>query len=185
MNYPTFAHFALSKAVFGNKIQPRAVALEDVVKKVNKYGSAVKKAYDHENAQSEYEQTINRFLADVEITMTAKFIGNRQSDFCPGHNCDIYQITFSRAGRMPLVINDFCQAVYYSYGGLLAPTAYSVLAGVTKDAPESFEFFCADFGYDTDSISAKSTWKACLKEWDHVKRFFTEAELDFLRENAV
>jgi hypothetical protein len=185
MNYPTFAHFALSKAVFGNKIQPRAVALAEAVKKVDKYGSAVKKAYDHEKAHSEYEQAINQFLADVEITMTTIFLGNRPSKFSPGHNCDMYQITFSREGRMPLVINEFCQAVYYSYGGLLEPTAYSVLAGITKDAPESFEFFCADYGLNTDSIADKQTWEACLTEWDRVNRFFDEAELDFLRENAV
>jgi hypothetical protein len=37
---------------------------------------------------------------------------------------------------------------------------------------ETFEDFCGDFGYDTDSRSAERTWKACRQMADQLRRLF-------------
>ena len=35
---------------------------------------------------------------------------------------------------------------------------------------ESFDYFCSEFGYDTDSMKAYKTWKACKRSFDKFKR---------------
>lgn len=60
------------------------------------------------------------------------------------------------------------------------PTLYSVLTCLTKYDPESFEDFCANYGYDEDSRNAEKTYKAVLKEWENMNRLFTSEELELL-----
>lgn len=63
-----------------------------------------------------------------------------------------------------------------------APTAYDVLACITKYNPGEFEDFCADYGYDTDSRKAKKVYKAVVKEWLKVSAMFNAEELEQLAE---
>lgn len=58
--------------------------------------------------------------------------------------------------------------------------------GVTmRDAEcgaQSFEDFCADMGYDTDSRSAEKTWRACKVTAVGLARLFSDGMLRDLRE---
>lgn len=54
--------------------------------------------------------------------------------------------------------------------GAKVPTAYDVLACLTKNDPGTFEIFCSDFGYDIDSKKAERIYKAVIKEWEGVER---------------
>ena len=63
-----------------------------------------------------------------------------------------------------------------------APTAYDVLACLTKYDPGTFEDFCGEFGYDTDSRKAKKTYRAIMDEFMSVSRLFTESEREELAE---
>lgn len=60
------------------------------------------------------------------------------------------------------------------------PTLYSVLACLTKYDPETFEDFCANYGYDNDSRKAEKIYKAVVKEWKNLNRLFTSDELELL-----
>lgn len=62
------------------------------------------------------------------------------------------------------------------------PTPYDVLACLTKYDPYSFENFCSDFGYDTDSRQAFKTYKAVRKEWKNVEILFNSEQLEQLQE---
>lgn len=62
------------------------------------------------------------------------------------------------------------------------PTAYDVLACLTKYDPGTFEDFCSDFGYDTDSRTAKKTYKAVKKEWANVQTIWDDSEIEQLAE---
>lgn len=62
------------------------------------------------------------------------------------------------------------------------PTAYDVLACLTKYDPGTFENFCAEYGYDVDSRKAEKTYKSVKEEWMNVERIFTESEMELLRE---
>ena len=53
-------------------------------------------------------------------------------------------------------------------------TAYDVLATITKSNPGSFNSFCFDFGYDTDSKKAEKTYFAVQEEFENVDRLFSD-----------
>ncbi len=63
-----------------------------------------------------------------------------------------------------------------------APTAYSVLACLTKYDCGTFEDFCSEFGYDSDSRTAEKTYKAVCNEWLNVQRLFNDTEIEILQE---
>lgn len=62
------------------------------------------------------------------------------------------------------------------------PTAYDVLACLTKYDVGSLEDFCSEFGYDTDSIKANETYKAVKDEYSGVCSIFNVDEMEQLRE---
>ena len=66
--------------------------------------------------------------------------------------------------------------------GFAAPSAYNVLSCLTKYDPGSFEDFCGEFGYDTDSRSAEKTYQAVKNEYSNLCRLFTDAELELMQE---
>jgi len=63
-----------------------------------------------------------------------------------------------------------------------APNAYSVLACLTKYDPGTFEDFCSEFGYDTDSKKAEKTYNSVVNEWNNIKALFNDAEIEELQE---
>ena len=64
----------------------------------------------------------------------------------------------------------------------IAPTLYDVLTCLQKYDVGTFEDFCSEFGYDTDSRNAKKTYKAVVKEYDKMCSLFSNDELEVLTE---
>lgn len=62
------------------------------------------------------------------------------------------------------------------------PSAYSVLSCLTKNDPGSFDDFCSEFGYDTDSKKADKVYQSIFNEYNNLCRLFTENQLEELRE---
>ena len=62
------------------------------------------------------------------------------------------------------------------------PTEYDILACLEKYSYDSFSDFCAEFGYSTDSISARETFLACGEEYAGLRRIFTEEQMEKMRE---
>lgn len=62
------------------------------------------------------------------------------------------------------------------------PTEYDILAAVEKYNYDSFSDFCSEFGYSTDSISARETFLACGEEYAGLRRIFTEEQMEKMRE---
>ncbi len=62
------------------------------------------------------------------------------------------------------------------------PTAYDVLACLTKYDIGSYDDFCSDFGYSTDSRKARKIYRDVLKEWKNVEKMFSPEQLELLRE---
>ena len=77
----------------------------------------------------------------------------------------------------PIYLDDYCVKVPG-----IPPTAYSILACLTKDDPRTFEDFCSEFGYDTDSKKAEKTYNAVKEEWLKVCSLFSDEELSELQE---
>lgn len=64
------------------------------------------------------------------------------------------------------------------------PSAYSILACLKDSAGDSFEDFCANYGYDTDSRTAERTRHAVLEQERNVRKLFTHDEIEALAEIA-
>jgi hypothetical protein len=64
------------------------------------------------------------------------------------------------------------------------PSDYDLLACVAMDSycGDTFEDWCGDFGYDTDSRKALDLFLKCQKTSADITRFFTTAELEQLQE---
>lgn len=63
-----------------------------------------------------------------------------------------------------------------------APTAYDILSCLNKYEPRTFEDFCGNFGCDTDSRKAERVYFAVQKEWDGIRRIWSEKEREQLAE---
>lgn len=59
---------------------------------------------------------------------------------------------------------------------------YDVLADCTAYDPGTHEDFCAEFGYDTDSIRDLKAYLAVQKEYHELRRIFTPEQLEALQE---
>lgn len=88
----------------------------------------------------------------------------------------VFKITLKKGGKQYTF--NFGQSIAE---GSNEPTLYSVLACLTKYKVGSFEEFCSDYGYDTDSRTAEKTYKAVLKEWEAMERLFNNEELELLQ----
>ncbi len=66
--------------------------------------------------------------------------------------------------------------------GEKTPTMYDVLSCFQKYDTGTFENFCGDFGYDSDSRNAEKIYKAVSKEYEAMTRLFNSEELDMLQE---
>lgn len=87
------------------------------------------------------------------------------------------RLKLSYSGEIPYTLQS-CDNVFPP----VAPTAYDVLACLTKCDPGTFEDFCSEFGYNADSRTAEKTYKAVCKEWADVCRLWSDAEIEQMQE---
>ncbi len=132
----------------------------------------------------EYHAQAKSFLAKHGLRFRATHKAEKCPLFCDGtcKHGDQYRVTISRkaGGRISF---DFWNSLHDMQNGT-QPHAYDVLACISGDTycAETFEDFCADFGYDTDSLKAQDTWKRCAKFAKRLQAFFTADELTQLVE---
>lgn len=108
------------------------------------------------------------------IAKSKKFVDKiNGNEFGPTGNCI--------KGKLKVInlqfLNEYCNEVNGT-----PPNEYDVLACLTKYDPGDFENFCSEFGYDTDSRSAKKTYKAVVKEWMNVCSLWNDEEIEQLSE---
>jgi hypothetical protein len=64
----------------------------------------------------------------------------------------------------------------------IPPNEYDVLACLTKYDPGTFECFCDEFGYDTDSKKAEKTYNAVKDEYLNLCTLFSPSEMEEMQE---
>lgn len=138
---------------------------------------------------SDWGENALRNLYDVTITtrrgsMTVKFWDSL-------HNTQITQMS----------VEDYAKSIFRMHYGCLTsceriqaskklkamqneakPTAYDVLACLTKYDCGSFDNFCLEYGYSNDSIRALKTYLAYSKEYEALCRIFNAEQMEELRE---
>lgn len=122
-----------------------------------------------------YEKQATDFLAATDTTFEVKFDKNDFHFAGDKERRDIYAVTFKRGQKLFRL--KFGQSINDTGKGI-APTAYDVLACLTKNDPGTFEDFCSEFGYEQESRRAEKTYKATCKEWADVCRLWSDAEIE-------
>lgn len=125
----------------------------------------------------DYNKQAADFLNATATSFTATF---KKHDFYflgDTERRDIYRITLKN--KLHTYRFNFGQSIANTG---ITPRPYDVLSCLQKYEVGSFEDFCSDFGYDTDSRSAYKTYKAVMKEWKNVELLFTPEQIEQLQE---
>lgn len=138
---------------------------------------------------NEYEKQANDWAEKWGVTMTARKLGHFAFHEEDADTRDVYEIALTRDSRrmtfkfgQSLVdsrydqtfsagpywrklerLNEGTFALFFKHRGK-KPTMYDVIAGIQRQDPGTFEQFCGDFGYDTDSRKALQTYFAVQQE---------------------
>lgn len=145
-------------------------------------GRAVNVEWDERNSDL-------RNLYDVTITTPRGSMSIRFWDSI--HNTQITQMSVEeyakrrfKAEYKCLTIGDRIKAQkeLKSMQAEAKPTAYDVLACLTKYDCGSFDNFCTEYGYSNDSIRAMKTYLACCDEYRNLRRIFTVGQMAKLSE---
>lgn len=137
---------------------------------------------------TEYDKQAQKFLKKTNTSFKAEF--DKHDKYFPGdkESRDIYNITLSTHGRVKHKVVP-TGSYTFTFGQSIVnteknkrPTPYDVLSCVEKYDPESFEDFCSNYGYDTDSRSAEKTYRACKEQFLSISELYTEEELELLRD---
>ncbi len=165
-----------------------------------KLGSKILNDYDKhvkEPEQNEYTKQAQEFLDNTDTTVSAVF-DSYGPHFEDDKDCrDIYNVTITRGSRSfsfkfgqsinesryhaPSNYNSFREGYKRLKAGT-RPSAYDILACLTKYDPEDFEFFCDNYGYDNDSRKAERIYNAVCKEYRNVCSLWNDSELEQLQE---
>lgn len=113
-----------------------------------------------------------RAIVRVEITRNGRTI-----DFRFGMSIrDTEVLQEKDRVRMQRSLREVSRIKREVFGGLL----YSILSCIRSDyyCPNSFEEFCSELGYNTDSRKALRTFEACREQSFKLQRIFTEKEIE-------
>jgi|SRR5882672_3289550 len=124
---------------------------------------------------------IDARIAAAGIVMTATATDANPNMDDTSHDMDHWSCKFRRAGSARVM------TVIFSMGSGhhgKAPTACDVLDCLASDATgcdgRSFEDWCGDYGYDTDSRKAERTWKATVRQSAKLQQFLGDDFAAFL-----
>jgi hypothetical protein len=69
------------------------------------------------------------------------------------------------------------------------PTAYDVLACLQKYDPDTYEYFCDEFGYDRyDTFTGRKNkiavkiYNSVCREWEAIEKLFSQEQIEILQE---
>jgi hypothetical protein len=126
---------------------------------------------------SSYEQQAIDFLNSTSTGFTSTYKTHDFYFYGDKETRDIYTI----------VLKNKLHRYRFNFGQSIAnagehPTPYSVLACLQKSDVGTFNNFCDEFGYNSDSRKAFKTYKAVKREWENVKKLFSPEQIEMLQE---
>jgi hypothetical protein len=126
---------------------------------------------------TDYQKQAQDFLKKTHTDLKVKFLETAKYFDDDKEERDIYRVTVRRVPQGAAYKKSFSfkfgQSINCSKTGE-EPTAYDVLTCLTKYDPGTFENFCGEYGYDTDSRKAEKVYKAVVKEFAGVNRLFSD-----------
>jgi len=131
---------------------------------------------------SEYYVHALQFLRDTKTVLTIdKAIPQRKPLWAKDTPHGIhYSVTLEN--KRGAYTFDFWDSIAAKANGT-TPKEYDILACLDyMDSSETFADFCAGFGYDTDSITARDTYEAVKEQAQNLRRIFTPKQCEALSE---
>ena len=129
---------------------------------------------------SEYTEQAKQFLTRHNLKFRAVYLDYRPYFADDTESRAIYRCTISGKGRGRYSCQ-FGASINMTLDNT-PPSAYDLLACITKYDPEDFETFCSELGYDTDSRRAHRDWLAVRRDWAKVEKFFEADEIEEMKE---
>lgn len=126
---------------------------------------------------SSYEKRAIDFLNATSTSIISKWKEYSQHFADDKVNRHIFRVT----------IKNKLGSYTFSFGQSIAqdatpPTAYDILTCLQKSDVGSFDDFCSEFGYDTDSKKAEKIYKAVCEEYTNLCRLFSHEQLENMQE---
>lgn len=159
---------------------------------------------------SKYTKQAKDFLEKTKTRLDIEYIGHGYHFEDDEQTRDIYRFTLVRDGRKytakfgqsiahsgtataPIAYNKNAKTPFAwgettapsksdILGKRQAPTAYDILACLTKYDPGTLEDFCREFGYDIDSKKAERIYVAVCREYKGVCLIWNDKEREELAE---
>lgn len=129
---------------------------------------------------SEIETAVDELLSTAMVDYSATRIGERTTD---NWKHDLWHISFYRRGLQKSCEFEFRTGIGHrskKTGLAIRPKAAIVLHSITRDASarnQSFPDWCADYGYDSDSIKALNTYNECCEAATKLRQVFKVEEI--------
>lgn len=133
---------------------------------------------------SEYQMQAINFLLETETTCDIVLVGQ-----------DVSSWSKTAVNKYSVTLKNKKHSYTFNFWDSIANTQanksarfdfYSVLACLGFYTPESFDDFCAEFGYEfkneSDYIKAKQTHLDCLDQQRQLRKLFTAEQLEKLSE---
>lgn len=140
---------------------------------------------------SKYDKQAIAFLSQTKSTVSRHF--SHTGKYFPGDKepRDIYNVTIiSPRHAFTFTFGDsLARTQERKFGEKIIPppSAYTILASLTKYPVESLDEFASEYGYSDGKMKISEVIKlheAVKKEWENVSQLWTEEELEMLREIA-
>ncbi|ADX32114.1 hypothetical protein PAK_P30100 [Pseudomonas phage PAK_P3] len=156
----------------------------------------------------EIETSVDEFLKSIDVTLATVPLGERKVEDWVH---DLWSVSFIRGdGRRGVLDTEFRTGIGHRKATIpmpvdirrlapnilarvawekrhikpVAPKAACILSSLILDCDvgsSTFEEFCGDFGYDTDSRKALDTYMACQETTSKLRRLFSQEEVETIR----
>lgn len=153
----------------------------------------------------ETDAKITEYLQSIGVAYSCRYVGEtvKNDDW----KCDAWRVSFTRSSK-PAIETDYFTGLghrkwpkYYKikfpkntrghereerlHLKPAIPSSAGVLHSLLMDAnaiDTSFECWCSDYGYSSDSISAFNTYRSCCEIGEKIRRLFGHNEMSTMRD---
>lgn len=128
---------------------------------------------------SEYDKQAEKFLTENSLTLSYRVATPQTKPNWYCHGID-YIVTIKNNQTKQKISFHFWDSKRNEDVGN-KPTAYDILASLDYIGNDTFQDFCDNFGYDTDSIKALKTYKACLNLTKKLEKVLNSNQIEELQ----
>lgn len=124
--------------------------------------------------------TLDDYLAQQGINLDIKQDGHGYAVFDAKHKRPQYKVCLTREGRKRFTY-PFWDGVGQPFEAAKVRRAIQSCLRADLGIPDTFEEFCAEYGYRAEERESRAAFKRCEDWIKRAKRFFTSDEIESIR----